>query len=58
MSEYAGEDQISKTIDLLMYMVIAFSNRCASGLPHTLAESGDGRDMNSSLSLRCSHSLV
>ena len=26
---------------------------CASGLPHTLAGSGDGRDMNSSLSLRC-----
>ena len=25
---------------------------CASGLPHALAGSGDGRDMNSSLSLR------
>ena len=31
---------------------------CASGLPHTLAGSGDGRDMNSSLSLRCLYSLV
>ena len=54
MSEYPGEDQICKTIDLLMYMVIDIG--CIQKLVvqvvfHT--HWGDGMEMNSSLSLRC-----